>query len=432
MSINPSTTKKKHFLLQIEVPLSSNKTQNLFIYSDTNPDKLAYEFSKTHNLNYESHKVVLNAIESAMKTYHKTTGKKKVKKKLIKSKSDKNGIHIGIYERSLLYKTKTEQKLSELKYQLDQSDEEINTFSPQINPISSNASRYRSEKNIQYNNKSTITNYKSYLNEKIEKLRQKHIESYDNMSCMFKPNVNQSYVSKTYGNNTRTVSNRRTLPVYEELYLDYKKRKEYRTNLTTRMNKENEYSFRPRVNTEKNEKILKKDNSQPFLRLYNYAQKYRQNYIEKYNDSNYNGIDQCVFTSERSNNIVNSKKEEVFRRIFRLLDGDEDGIISRIYVDTRRVPKEIMKLLNPIITELKSENETLNEREFIIACSHMYNLMNFSDRKTLLNFRFITQKSEKRKIEFGYKPIYCTQIKIENPYTSFTQSHSMKSLTGKN
>ena len=58
----------------------------------------------------------------------------------------------------------------------------------------------------------------------------------------------------------------------------------------------------------KNEKILKKDNSQPFLRLYNYAQKYRQNYIEKYNDSNYNGIEQCVFTSERSNHIVNSKK----------------------------------------------------------------------------------------------------------------------------
>ena len=57
-----------------------------------------------------------------------------------------------------------------------------------------------------------------------------------------------------------------------------------------------------------NEKILKKDNSQPFLRLYNYAQKYRQNYIEKYNDSNYNGIEQCVFTSERSNHIVNSKK----------------------------------------------------------------------------------------------------------------------------
>ena len=422
MSINPPIPKnpKRTFLLQIEVPLPSNKTHNLFIYSDTNPSKLAYEFSKTHNLPYESHQTVLNAIENAMKTHRK----KKVKKKLIKSKSDKNRIHIGIYERSLLYKTKTSQKLSELKYQLDQSDEEINTFSPQINPISSTASRYRVEKNIQYNNTSTITNYKSYLNEKIEKLRQKHMESYDNISTMFKPNVNS---------NTRTVSTRRTLPVYEELYLDYKKRKEFKANLTTRMNKENECSFRPRVNTEKNEKILKKDNSQPFLRLYNYAQKYRQNYIEKYNDSNYNGIEQCVFTSERSNYIVNSKKEEVFRKIFRLLDGDEDGIISRIYVDTRKVPKDIMKLLNPIITELKSENETLNEREFIIACSHMYNLMNFSDRKTLLNFRFLTHnKTQKRKIEFGYKPIYSSQMKIENPYTSFIQSRVMKSLTTTN
>lgn len=416
---------KKECFIQIEVPISKYKKEKILIHSNTNPNKFAYEFSKMHNLNYETHQEVLKTIQSIFNsdTPLKNESKRKnKKKKLIQSQSAKNTLNNTIYERNLQYQYKTKQKISELQNQLELSDDEINTFSPRINPITLKAFNYRVNNNIQYNNSSRILNYKSYLNEKIEKLREKH-NNYG-QSTSFKPTINKSYM-KTASNKQTTNTN--TLSRYDELYLDYKKRKE---NLNKMIRKaEDDYSFRPEINTVKNYKPLKKDNSDPYLRLYNYAKKYKANKEEMYNSTIYNNIDYHVYTSEKSNNIINNKREDIFKKIFKLLDGDEDGIITRIYVDTRKVPKNIMKLINPIINELKCENETLNEREFVIACSHLFNMMSFSEKNILLNIKLDKNakklKSPNKFINFEYKPI-CNYIplKIEK-YRDFVAKNNV-------
>ena len=411
--------------IQIEIPISRYKKEKIFIHSNTNPNKFAYEFSKTHNLNYETHQEVLKTIQSIfnsdapIKTESNT---KKKKKKLIQSKSAKNTLNNTIYKRKLEYQYKTKQKLSELKNQLELSDEEINTFFPRVNPITSKAFNYRVNNNIQYNNSNRILNYKSYLNEKIEKLREKHYNY--GQEKYFRPTINKSYM-KTSSNKQTVNSN--TLSRYDELYLDYKKRKENLNKIITKT--KDDYTFKPLINSGKNEIVLKKDNSDPYLRLYNYAKKYKANKEERYNSTIYNNIDYHVYTSEQSNIIINSKKEDIFKQIFKLLDGDEDGIISRIYVDTRKVPKNVMKLINPIINELKCENETLNEREFVIACSHLFNMMSLSEKNLLLNIKLDKNtkklKSPKKSINFEYKPIVnYIPLKIEK-YRDFVAKNNV-------
>jgi len=41
-------------------------------------------------------------------------------------------------------------------------------------------------------------------------------------------------------------------------------------------------------------------------------------------------------------------------------------------MNVNKLPKNIYKILEPIFNELKEENETLNEVEFIFVCEQLY------------------------------------------------------------
>ena len=59
--------------------------------------------------------------------------------------------------------------------------------------------------------------------------------------------------------------------------------------------------------------------------------------------------------------IINKKIEKSFKRIFKLLDGDDDSKISANNICTSHLPKNILKIFEPIFDELKEEKETLIE-----------------------------------------------------------------------
>ena len=80
----------------------------------------------------------------------------------------------------------------------------------------------------------------------------------------------------------------------------------------------------------------------------------------------------AVHTLVPSEQIINKKKKFSFQKIFRILDADEDNIISSFYLDTSKLDKDILRIIQPILRELKEEQETLNEDEFVRACMHLY------------------------------------------------------------
>lgn len=149
----------------------------------------------------------------------------------------------------------------------------------------------------------------------------------------------------------------------------------------------NDLYLKHNVNTEENKPVSQYQlSSNPYESNYLFSKKYdfnrsakerkiHQMFTEEANQSH---------VTSGSNFIFESKKEKVFSRLFRLLDSDNDELITAVNYDTRGIDPCIIKVIFPILNELKQENENLNEREFILACNQLFKMLDYNERKILL------------------------------------------------
>ena len=158
-----------------------------------------------------------------------------------------------------------------------------------------------------------------------------------------------------------------------------------------------------------------------YTKLYLYGKKYEQekNYLaEKY----YQEQNRPPQISESTQDIINKKKEKCFKQIFRVLDNDEDNQISSNHMNINKLPKNIYKILEPIFNELKEENETLNEVEFIFVCEQLYLSLSWNEKRELTNFQDIIKRNEKKekilkeKNNFSFEPKINKNIKRNYSY----------------
>jgi hypothetical protein len=175
---------------------------------------------------------------------------------------------------------------------------------------------------------------------------------------------------------------------YERQEILKKKIEERQKNINENLkeekdNKTGQKLFVPRLisnlhkyNIHDNDENVLKHTSNIFQYMYSYAQKFNSNKMEKEKELNkiIKNYSETKHINEDSEQIFNKLKEESFKRIYKLLDSDEDNVISVFNMDLRKLPPTIIKILDPIFKELKEENETLTEREFVRACDHLYNV----------------------------------------------------------
>jgi hypothetical protein len=79
-------------------------------------------------------------------------------------------------------------------------------------------------------------------------------------------------------------------------------------------------------------------------------------------------------------------KQQTFAKLFDELDSDQDNIISRYCFNLNSLDKIMINIINPIIIELKQENETLNKDEFIKTMHHLFEILNMNDRNYILQY----------------------------------------------
>jgi Ca2+-binding EF-hand superfamily protein len=79
-----------------------------------------------------------------------------------------------------------------------------------------------------------------------------------------------------------------------------------------------------------------------------------------------------VHTTNSTEIMYNKKKLDQFEKIFRLLDQDEDGVISTLNITVKNLPQQIVRILNPIIQLLKEDNIRLSLVEFIKECEYLF------------------------------------------------------------
>ena len=267
-----------------------------------------------------------------------------------------------------------------------------------------------------------ISRFEKLYNDRIEyeenfqKLKKQDEEKYS-----YKPKINKCSsffkINKPFNERLKTYNNKT-----KERFLKIKIENDKKRSV--------DETFMPKINTVKNKKLIKEEdfknknintsyNSQNNLynKLYSYKAKFDVN-LKRLSDKIYETeIQEYPKLCSKTNDIINQKKVKIFRKIFRLLDIDEDNKISGYNINDKILPIKIQKILEPIFKELKSEREALNEFEFIYICQKYYNSLNYIDKREIMNFEDIKKINKKRRLLIQNKNSYSFRPKINRCIT---------------
>lgn len=87
--------------------------------------------------------------------------------------------------------------------------------------------------------------------------------------------------------------------------------------------------------------------------------------------------------SARSEEMYDKQKNIAFEKIFKRLDNDKDGKISIDDINLTGISKRIVKIISPIIDDLKNNKKSISSEEFSKKCEGIYSDLNYADKKEL-------------------------------------------------
>jgi hypothetical protein len=334
-----------------------------------------------------------------------------------------------LYQRELKLKEKAMEKIKNKVKEENKAKEENLTFVPKINEYNIIALQNRKINRIQYNDENRIIHYKDYLMAKENKVKNKILKEED---ATFMPKLNKNSMKMTEGRTTK-------IPRYEQLYktkLDVKKLEEKiydeqnmfkpkinknykggksdnkkmekyasltfeerqkkfkelveekRSKLIEQKNtnidkKTGKKLFNPSIN--KNKKLDNERKNKPiFNELYSDSEKYKikKEELEK-KVLELEQFNTQFKASLRSEEMYDKQKNIAFEKVFKRLDSDKDGKISKNNIDLYGISKRLMKIISPIMDELKNGNKAISCEEFVKKCEKIYETLNYADKKEL-------------------------------------------------
>ena len=211
------------------------------------------------------------------------------------------------------------------------------------------------------------SSYRKQLSQsKMERLKKEYQDKYP-----FKPKINNNYKTELNFNQRQQFFTRL-----------YKQRHEELKNFVDNYKKDYKKLFSPKIS--KKIHNFNHSNIDVYNKNYLYAKKYerkKQDLYKKYYNKERNKYIQLGKESEK---ILQKKNNEIFSLIFKELDNDQDNYISPNLIYTKKTPKEVLKIINPILDELIEDKQTLNEDDFIEAMNKLYDNIS-NEEKYLLN-----------------------------------------------
>ena len=121
------------------------------------------------------------------------------------------------------------------------------------------------------------------------------------------------------------------------------------------------------------------------------------------------------------------QKNIAFEKIFKRLDDDKDGKISKDDIDLYGISKRIVKIISPILDELKNGKGTISSEEFIKKCEIIYKGLNYADKKEL----FIYSMGGAIKSVYDTEP-YARRKKVERKSNGKSLRSTSKGINGNN
>ena len=474
---NKSLTNLKSFSNNISLinlnSISKNKDiSNLKSFSTnkrlTNINTFPNNVIMTYNLTeYNKIDKTNNSFTKIKKPYKKSPYHNKIKTKIYKDIQKNSFTNTGerLYEKGIKLAELENKRINELKENLLKDiNNESYTFQPKINSNTSEILEESKKNRINYKNDKSLLNYKNTFEKKMKKLKdkykeedysftpnfnskslkmenKKHLTKQERINIMYKSKENNKKKLKQI--ETEMYQNCSFKPEFtdyskgnlinksfeERQKIYYIKSKEKKDKLYQEINepfdnKTGQEFFTPVINENKNHTFYLSRSKDVFDYLYSQAEK-------KINKSNiqksFSNLEKRNLSiDDSSNKIYKMKKYKTFEKIFNLFDSDNDNQISNNNIDISKIPKNVIKVLNPIIDEVKKSEEPIIKDDFIEGCFKLYEILNFDDKQILMRFPENENRIKKMKeltTNFTFKPkINKNSEKISNYYNILNSS----------
>ena len=257
-----------------------------------------------------------------------------------------------------------------LKFYENQSKEKLNKIKEQVEELNMNLKKPVLYKNKKYIKKKEKEKDNKNVNTDINNNQTNNINTTDNNIQKIK-NTNKN-------NQTRNINKTNN---------NLQKNKNTNNNSLKKNNKNKISKNNSKINIIDNssENSNKKNNIYKNESIYNKIKEERMKNKElerKLNEyyKNENKI------NKSSNNLLMNKKGKSFKKLFILLDGDEDGIISSSAINIEKIPKGVQEILKNLFRQIKEENESLDESEFLYICEEYFKMLPYEKQNIFVNF----------------------------------------------
>ena len=225
--------------------------------------------------------------------------------------------------------------------------------------------------NITKNNNNNSKNTSMRIMKKIK-------EEYNN-EYRFKPVINNNYKTDLNFNERLNLFNN----------ISKIKKEELKNNLSTLKDKENGQDFfKPKLISRQlsfTKNTNKKEDIDIFNKNYLYWEKYNLNKKNLYNKFYQKKAEPKIYSKLMSEKIINETNRKTFCNLFNLLDSDQDNLITSFSINLNNIPKTILKIIEHLLIELKEDNQTLNQEEFIKAMYKLFENIPFSRKRELIS-----------------------------------------------
>ena len=254
--------------------------------------------------------------------------------------------------------------------------------------------------------KERLKTYSNKTKENMQKIK-KLYEKEKSQDESFKPKINTEK-NKSLLRHKNEITNKkgkdnnnniRLKNIYSNLYIiNHNYNKKNKTKKRTLINK----SFSNNILLYANDSKKEKTKTDKYTNLYLYNEKYN-NEKKILKDKYFKSQNKSPTCNNTSQKIINKKRENYFKKLFHILDNDEDNKISTGHINIFGLPKKIKNILEPIFISLEEEQEDLNENEFIYVCKKLYNNLSYIEKKEFMEYiENDKNKKEKKNQEENY------------------------------
>ena len=402
------------FIMNIEISKDNHKQLEVFLNKP--PEETAFDFCKANNLTFNTMKDIINKIKrktkEIMRSKHYSQSEDNLHFNSPKYHTKRNNdivyndtkMNYGEY----LY-TKGQEQQHKVKIKVDNIKKENEalktlelTFKPKLykNKPSSLLHHHNKQQKVSLHlskenniHNSTLQNTTTHQHKHKHNKRKAHTPQYT-----FRPHINKNYKVKSnfeerlIQSTHRTNNNNNANSNSNSSKLTYCGIGERDGNVIIKNEKlfdkcTGQILFHPKLVSKR--KCNVDINSKNVFQInYDYAMKYKHN-KEEMAVHNYHmwlnkGKEKSCNETDR---IYNEKKIDSFKYIFELLDSDEDGKISAVYLNRKALGKNINEIISPIIEQIIQQRTVIEESDFIQAMEVLFNAIGMGDKMEILNIR---------------------------------------------